>query len=230
MNNLTLHRFTDVDGWRWYAESEEHYQAGDCYISVTQVLDHIVHHKLKSYFQKNSYNFQLKHKEKTANVGTAIHEAIEADLQGQTPTLTPETEKAFTAWKRFKKKYDIAAKYVELSVYHPTKRYAGTVDILGSFKPENSDRLATAVMDIKTGRFGIKTGWQLAAYYHALKELGYAPDGMVGLSIKRTGEPGTPFVYQHIDSCYKAFLASLYTFKMLYYNKLAKMNWKGLTV
>lgn len=214
-----LIRVTDSDNWRWYAESEEKFAEGKCWIGVSAVLDVAQHMRLKDWFKNNSKTYIESHSKKTADIGTAIHALIENDLRGVDQSIPQEYKEPFDEWLKLKEQYGISATATEQSVYSNRYGYAGTFDILGLFE----DKLC--VMDIKTGTYSIKTGWQLAAYKYAYEEQTPGALGMVGLSVKRDGSPGKPFTYEHYEFCMTTFLSCLQIFKGLYYNKLKKMNW-----
>jgi hypothetical protein len=96
------------------------------------------------------------------------------------------------------------------------------LDILGDFDGH------PVIMDLKTGYYSVKTGWQIAAYKQAYEEMqnGAAQGlGMVGISIKRDGSLAQPFVYTHWDYCWRAFLACFTVWKALYFRKLQRLNW-----
>lgn len=232
-----LQRFEDPEtGWRLYAESKAHLDRGEFYISVTALLDHITHHRLKKWMKNNTAKAQEKTLKVAGDDGTAIHAAVEADLKGL-PVRWPEhLTKVGGEWAKMKATYHFQGE-TEIQVYSNQFGYAGTADYVGHiFMPANpekkiEERSLQAVGDWKSGRYSIKTGWQLAAYKHAAEELlGYKDLGMFGASLPRGGEPGNVFVYQHLDPCWKAFVCSWYTFKMLYWNTLAKLKWAWLDV
>lgn len=221
---MKLFRFNDSDDWRWYAESREAFNRGDCFISVTKVLDVVVHEKLKNWWIQNSKNAVKKRSTETADLGTAIHEVITLDLKGELkrPELLHESLKpAFEQWLRLKEKHGITSYKNEAFVFSEMG-YAGAADIQGLFDGER------AVMDIKTGSYSIKAGWQLGAYRNAIHEMTGEWIGAVGLHIKRDGTIGTPYKYVHHDYCFKAFESALFCFTALYFNKLKRMNWKYL--
>jgi hypothetical protein len=62
--------YTDDNGFRWYPRD------GHKHISVTTVLDCIVHNRLKNWFKNTSKNAINKKTQQTADIGTAIHKAI----------------------------------------------------------------------------------------------------------------------------------------------------------
>lgn len=217
-----LFRFDDADGWRWYAQSKEHFDKGDCYISVTRVLETVVHDKLKGWWQNNSKNAIAKKTTETADLGTRIHELIRLDLCGEKYEVSEDVKDAFNQWLRLKAEHNISAYSTEMFVHSDLHGFAGACDIQGYFDGNK------CVMDVKTGSYSIKAGWQLAAYRQAIFENTGELIGMVGLHIKRDGSIGQPYKYEHYDFCLQAFLSTLFCFRALYFSKLKKMNWRFL--
>lgn len=219
-----LERFFDDDDMRHYALSEEDFFSGKFWVGVSAILDVATHAKLKNWFKNNSAAYIKSHSENTANIGTEIHNLIEADLKGETINVPDEMADAMDHWYRVKSEHGIVATATEQGVYSNKYGYAGTFDILGEYDGKLS------VMDIKTGSYSIKTGWQLAAYKYALEEQGeYSDLGMVGINIHRNGKIGKPYTYERYEECYVAFLSCLNVFRMMYWNKLKDMQWHFLT-
>lgn len=228
-----IERSEDERGWRWYEVN------GVKLISVTQVLDVIQHYQLTNWFKNNSANKIEKTKTLTGDFGTHMHKIVEMDLQNDQNKTdkkilidSPELSKGFENWNKVKTENQIASTHTETMVYSLENGYAGQLDLIGTFKftkPANAHR-THAVQDLKTGRFSIKTGWQIAAYRRAAIEMGLVDEtcGMVGIGIHRDGTPGKPFEYEHIDFCERRFLYALESFKGLYFNELAKMKWPYL--
>lgn len=222
-----IERESDSRGWRWYEVD------GVKYISVTQVLDVIQHFQLTNWFKNNSANKIQKTKDVTADFGSSLHKIIELDLQNKPIVVDqPELKASYDQWITLKKEKFIQATHTETIVYSTKYGFAGQLDFIGTYKFEKSCNAhrTYAVQDLKTGRFSIKTGWQLAAYRMAAIERGIADDsyGMVGIGIHRDGTPGKPFEYEHIEFCERQFLYALQNFKGLYFNDLAKMEWPYL--
>lgn len=228
-----IDRSEDTRGWRWYEVD------GVKLISVTQVLDVIQHYQLTNWFKNNSSNKIQKTKDSTADFGHVLHKAVEIDLQNdqhQTQKKiildNPIQAQGFENWQKLKTDCQIVSTHTETMVYSLKYGFAGQLDLIGTFKfkkPSNLHR-THAVQDLKTGRFSIKTGWQIAAYRRAAIEMGLANEdiGMVGIGVHRDGSPGQAFEYEHIDFCERQFLYALQNFKGLYFNELAKMNWPYL--
>lgn len=215
-----LVRLEDGDGWRWYTDEE-----GQKYISVTQVLDVAMHFRLKKWLANTSVKKAKETKYKTANLGTRFHNMVERDLTGQHVVCPAELKMPYENWQKLKSEKNIKAFKTEQMVNSTVYGYAGSLDIFGTFE----DR--ACIMDIKTGRYDVKAGWQLAAYRQAFLEgSGYKKEelGMVGLQVHREGKDVNTFVYEHIDFCFERFLCCLEIFKGLYFYKLNKMKWPWL--
>lgn len=227
-----IQRIEDDDGIRWYQDVG----TGLKYISVTHVLSYAVHPKLKNWFVNNSKNKINKILERSSNIGTILHSIIENDLSSKPNVIDrikyPECsdeeiaslKKAFENWLVQKTDHEISATHTELVVCSDEFGYAGSLDILGTFdgKP--------ALMDLKTGRYDVKAGWQMAAYRRAVIEAQLADEslGMVGIQVKRDGLEANTFIYSHYDFCFNKFLACMELFKAFNFYKLEKMNWPWL--
>lgn len=222
MSNEKLERFEDSEGWRWYKDSE-----GRFYISVTKVLDVAQHQRMMKYYKTNSKAKNEKVLKTTANIGTEIHDLVERDLNNETFDIPEKYQDAFSNWIDVKDKFKIEAMHTEQMVISKKYGFAGTLDMFieGDFKKKYN------IADLKTGFYGVKAGWQMAAYREAfLEQGGYSPDevGMVGIQIHRDGSKVGVFEYEHINPCTEAFLSCLEIFKMLYFNKLNKLGWSYL--
>lgn len=223
-----LKRREDTDGWRWYTDTDK---TSEWFISCTKCLDSWVPDRVKKYMKKNSEAKQNKVLQQTADIGTAIHAAIEADLKGNEPILKSfdesgewNIEKPFANWLKMKKDYSITATHSEMTLYSEKMGVAGTADLIGTFSGK------PALLDIKTGFYGIKAGPQMVAYLTMAKDLGIVgPDcGLVGLHIHRDGEVSKPVVYEHYDWVFKTFTSALELFKADHFYKLKDMDWKWL--
>ncbi|MFH0917008.1 MAG: hypothetical protein V1912_11280 [bacterium] len=162
-------------------------------------------------------NAPYREGERKKNVGSAIHEAIEASILGTPrsepdPDLLPQME-AFHQWEAdFKPEYLMA----EASVYSDQEQYAGTLDIIARIGGR------VLVTDTKSGKaVYADAALQLSAYSRAdfigLRDGTKAPlpsiDGAAVLHLPSlidqeiTGAPPYSFVPVRIDDdVYKAFL------------------------
>lgn len=210
-------RWEDKDCWRWYEASD-----GRKLISVTKVLDVLMHEKLKSWLIRNSEAKIEKTRTVTANLGTKLHEMIAKDLKGEEVIADPDAVEPFENWKGFRAKHRIQATDTEITCFSEKFGYAGTIDIVGVADGVKS------IMDVKTGRVDVKAGYQMAAYQRAWREMHVESLGMAALQIPRDGSEPTLFRYEHIDFCFQRFLCALECFKGLYFSKLKAMNWPYL--
>ena len=218
VNGQSLLRFKDTNGWRWNALPKDLDHPERWMASVTNILSVVTHERLVQYMVNTPGKKQKAVLEKTAKIGTEIHEKVQKDLMGTQVTGLPD------AWKDIQNQYGISAIAVEVPVYSWDYGYAGTIDVIGQLGSE------PFIFDFKTGKtYGIKTGWQLAAYRNAyLEKTGEYDIGMAGVHLPREGAEGKLFRYEHIDFCWISFLATFHIWKALYYRRLESMGWKWL--
>lgn len=96
--------------------------------------------------------------------GTAVHYACELHDTGRLDedALDPQLRPYLNGWRRFCAEHECVWDLVESRVYHPTLRYAGTLDRRGNVDGHPS------MVDIKSGTsLYPSVGPQLAAYTHA---------------------------------------------------------------
>lgn len=112
---------------------------------------------------------------RASDFGTAVHRACELHDLGQLDedALDPELMPYLAGWKKFMSDCSCDWEWVERRMFHPTMRFAGTVDRIGKV---NRDR---AILDIKTGSSLMPSvGPQTAAY-------AFACEPVIGSSLKR---------------------------------------------
>ena len=151
---------------------------------------------------------------------------IEQDCKGEKVAVSSKYAGAFDHWQRIKKQYDIKPIDTERTVCNSELGYAGTYDLLAEFEGKK------CIIDIKTGNnYPVTAGWQMMAYAKALEQEGVHKDlGVVGIHIKRDGSYGKAWIYQHYDFCWKAFVATWFAWKGMYFNELKRMGWKWLHI
>ncbi|RST54133.1 hypothetical protein [Variovorax sp. DXTD-1] len=130
---------------------------------------------------------------RASKFGTAVHYVCELvdtgeDLQHYDvdPALLPYVD----AWRKFCAEWRVQWKLIEQRVYHPTLRYAGTLDRKGTLvapgEPEH--RRHAAVVDIKTStNLYPSVGPQLAAYARADDPLNGASQRRYAVQLKGDG-------------------------------------------
>lgn len=104
-------------------------------------------------------------KNKSAQEGTLLHEAVEAIIDNREVAIPDLIKPAVNAFLNFKKQHEIIPHQIETKVISKKHNYAGTIDVLA----EVDGKLG--VLDIKTS-FAIYRdyGIQAAAYVEALRE------------------------------------------------------------
>lgn len=110
-------------------------------------------------------------RDKAADIGTHVHEAIEAYALGKpTPKWDPKIAPRMQGFMEFIADHQPEYLMAEATVFNATQRYAGTLDSIAILNGR------TVVMDVKSGK-GVypEVGLQLAAYRFA--EFVALPDG-----------------------------------------------------
>lgn len=209
-------------GWRFYAESEEAFEQGDFLISATTILSCVQDQSTKDFLLGCDRQTFEKIMTSSAEAGNEIHQACQDYLMG-----SPGNTKYKGAYENFIKlasSLNLKGVRMEVPVHSFKYGYAGTCDGLVNIGEQ------VAAIEIKTGKYKITAGWQLAAYFYALNDAGIQIDKMIGIHVHRNGEEFSKFMYQHTESCFKAFLAAFDVFRMVNFNKLKKLNWNKLLV
>lgn len=218
MTNPNYKMWYDADGWRWYDDKP----------SLTTILSNTVANpKLAAWFKKNSEKAIEKRVTETADLGTRAHACFEAILKNEPFEIEPDTRllvESFTTWKN---ENNVKPLYVEKSIGSDVYGYACTLDFIGYVNGE------LTLIDWKTSKsYKITNGWQMGAQrICALEKLDLPPGkelGMMGVQVARDTGLLKTFKYEHIESVENAFLNTLDVFKMLYFNKLSKLNYPWL--
>jgi hypothetical protein len=118
---------TEEQGWgmlRWYHKRTPYFETGDLRNYHTGVLND------------------------AAELGTGVHEWIEADLNDDFPPtiINEQMDEMIAEWQRFKSEHDIKPIAVEATVFNPEHGYAGTLD--GIWEIDG----VTYLLDVKTSR------------------------------------------------------------------------------
>ncbi|MBI5220369.1 MAG: hypothetical protein HY978_00845 [Candidatus Liptonbacteria bacterium] len=154
----TIQEFQDANGYTI---------DGTWYPRVTKIVTIKAKPALYHFYgQADSFAHGEAIKEKSAEEGTKIHEAVEGILLGQEPEIDWEILPAVSAFREFLAKRDIQTRpeHVEQRVCHSEHRYAGTVDALAVINGK------FGVLDIKTSLSIYRDyNLQTAAYLEALK-------------------------------------------------------------
>lgn len=228
--NLPLVERVEYNSERWYRTPDETNPA-NYFASVTNILSVANPKPLVDYFKRTSYRKQTEQLEQAADLGTHIHEVVDADLQGEPITAKDldfqpyDLTDWFKRWQKLKTENGIVAEALEVPVVHTTLGYAGTLDIKGTFQT------FPALMDAKSGHYGKRAGHQMIAYKKAYENMIRQDSGLrlVGLSLP-WNKPMKTFLYEHEDFVWTSFRAAFHLWKDFNFTRLKKMGWKYLDV
>ena len=109
-------------------------------------------------------------RDERAEVGTGIHETIEAEHQGlwTFPTLNDEQQEIMGQWRLLNERYQITPLLSEFTIWNFSIDYAGTADGLWIVRDRVTHEQHLCVIDIKTSKSTWPEHWmQLAALKHA---------------------------------------------------------------
>lgn len=95
-----------------------------------------------------------------ANLGTAVHDAVEAELKGEALVTEGAVDPFLAQWLNFKEAHDVAPVMVE-TVVASAYGYAGKLDAILDIDGRRT------LVDVKTGRLYQSIAMQLAAYRYA---------------------------------------------------------------
>lgn len=140
--------------------------------------------------------------------GTAVHRATELrDLGDLDESALDDALRPYVdAWVAFSADHTVRWDHIEERVYHPTLRYAGTVDRIGLVEG------AISIVDIKTSSsIYPSVGPQLAAYQRAAAD-GMGVASLRRLSVQLKGD-GTYSVKEHTNPSDFSVFASLLTLR-----------------
>lgn len=139
--------------------------------------------------ETNILNYHQGVLDDASEMGTWMHEYIQADVEGSDLPY-PDMSKAIDpfwemigAWNDFKSQHDIKPHFTEKTVWNGEKGYAGTLDGIWEFDGK------LCLMDIKTSRGLYTSTWmQLAALWNA-KEMFVPQDEDSYMSLTGWQEP-----------------------------------------
>lgn len=160
-------------------------------------------------------------------IGSEAHELIEWNLRrelkqavGDEPKVSEKALWAYMAWDDWRRASNLSVDLVEQVVYSKRYGYAGTLDFAGQIDHEGERE--TVVADIKTSKSIYREAHlQVAAYAHALVEMGHAdtmPCGYVVRLPKLESDPGFEVLFipaEKMKALHKVFLSVLDLWKFL---------------
>lgn len=158
----------------WYKDGQEFKEIngyevrGQWFPRVTKILDIKSKPGLESFFREVGHYDSVENiKNKSAEEGTMVHEAVQKLLTGESPVVPVGIEPAIRGFQEFNEGRGVAFhhEFVEKRVWSGRHRYAGTIDALASVDGK------FGVLDIKTSSgFYPEFNLQTAAYVSALQE------------------------------------------------------------
>lgn len=158
----------------WYQDETEFKEQsgyevnGKWYPRVTKILEIKSKPALENFFREvGHYEHVENYKNKSAEEGTMVHEAVQKLLIGEPIIIAPEIQPAVSSFQKFNetRKIFFHPEFVEKRIWSSRHRYAGTVDALATIDGK------FGVLDIKTSTgFYPEYNLQTAAYISALQE------------------------------------------------------------
>lgn len=145
---------------------------------------------------KEEHNVQ---KEKAAELGTRVHDAIDEIIRGNKPKLKEDEKSGVNAFLDWQKKTDLKIVLPDTKVLSKQYKYGGSLDALGKDKQGRY-----VVVDFKTSNyFSEEYAYQVSAYHQALKETyGIECERAIILKVHKTKGD---FKVKEISSLKKAF-------------------------
>lgn len=179
---------------------------------VTDILGVIHKPKLAAWRERQGTEQADRLAREAADIGTAVHGAIERALAGESVKLDPGSPAAplFEAWRHWEREIGgIRPVALETVIYSPRHGYAGRADAVAQIG--SSRRLV--VLDIKTSAaVWPEHALQLAAYRAAARELGWRVHGRMVVRIDKVTQTVEPVsFYDHAEDM-AVFLAALRLF------------------
>ena len=145
------------------------------------------------------------------DIGTEVHEAIAADLRGETWELTSKPAAiAMQSYRLWQEDATVEPLWTEQTVWSLEYGFAGSADLVGL------DGSKLIVMDWKTGA-GVynEAGLQMAAYSHAIEEMtGSKVDECVVVHLDKSTPAWTEHKVKDWKRSFNGFLSALNTWKL----------------
>ena len=149
-----------------------------------------------------------------AEDGRLVHRAVELFNRGDLDedSLHASLVGYVTAWKRFVHDFQFHAILIEQIVWSDRWKFAGTLDVYGSWKPLRLRR--AALVDVKSGLKDLCHGPQTAAYLEAGRERNTVTRHAVDRVVVRLGINGFYEVDEYADPAdWSYFQAALHVYR-----------------
>lgn len=241
-------RIDDDDGWRWY----EHPELGPTKraISVTTFIDSYLNIDDQDFLlgiDKEQYRFMMS---AVSKVGKAIEELCKRYFDnGKTLVWVDDAEKkkyskVMANWEWIVKKYNLRPLAWSVRVFNPRYGFAGTIDLIAVIDDEEYGiKDLTCVLDLKTGKYKLKAGYQVSGYRQTIidpqcyfdpplrLELPKGTIDDVGCGVihmHRDGSKKRIYTYENHDWLFTSFLAVMRTMKADFKQKLEGQGYHWL--
>jgi hypothetical protein len=149
-----------------------------------------------------------------ADIGTRVHQAIDAHHKGIYMPLQPSDEGYFNSYLEWEKQVKFTIVKNEERYYCPTMLITGQVDLIAQFPCEDKPIL----IDYKTSASSSKEMWSLqAAFYHRLCEINGISlgDRMIFLQLDKRGSQPTVHEYMYTAKLWKVCESAWITYRYL---------------
>lgn len=202
--------------------------------SVSTACDIVVPLGLQNYYKKNTPKKIEETKEKSAGVGSTLHELADKAIKEEKVEPKPEFKKWVEDNHETVAKYKMVAEASEIKLFSKVFAVGGQVDYIGTFDcdcpqcSKNLPKSKRAIVDRKTGRYNVINLWKTSMYRQMYVELTGDQDiGTVILHQPRPdliekGVKGTHYSIGRHETCVLSFLSAYQDFKMYYYRDLIK--------
>lgn len=158
-------------------------------------------------FAGSGFKIDIDVLENKANIGTNVHTAIEAHLDGFTVPLEEREQLYFDSFRKWQESSQVEVVEKEDRYYDDELMITGKIDALVKF-PGSEDLI---LLDFKTSAQESPKMWPLQAvmYYYLLKKNGKKiSDRLLFLKLDRYGNKAKLFEYQYTEDLFKVCLAA----------------------
>jgi hypothetical protein len=167
--------------------------------------------KVLAYYRKKAKLHPDLVRDEAGAIGTEIHEAISAELQGELwSSENPKVQTAMQSYRMWREDSTIEPLWSEQTVWSLEYGYAGSADLVGM------DHGRLVVLDWKTGK-GVynEAGLQVAAYAHAIEELTgqKIEEGRV-IHLDKAKPGWSEHVVKDLNGAFNGFLSALTIWKL----------------
>jgi len=169
---------------------------------------------------KESKNIYKKKASEAADIGTRVHGAIDAIIQGESPVITPDIKPGVDGFLAWLEKHKMRIEFGDTKLASKLFGYGGSMDFLAF---DGDDPI---VFDVKTtkrrrdrdhGAYD-EQALQLAAYCQGFRETyGLQPKAAYILWLNKENPEFKAVKVSNLDVCFKGFLSALELYRLSKY-------------